>query len=140
MRTKVIFGVGLALCFLSFAVAGEATGPYTPDLAAMHLHIVRKHVAAQETPISTVGERISRPAPPYLVSALETFMKRKQCDNLMDHCYRDCKAEGAGPAHCNQTCTTDKQCGWSLSQTYGDYLEQEIEALAVTSIRLARAN
>ncbi len=143
MSTKVIFGVGFVLLFLSSVMAEEAPKPYAPDLAAIHLHIVRKRmsqVRQVSTGVEQSGPQISKASSPQLVSAMETFIRRKQCDDLMDRCYRECKAGGSGPSHCNQTCTTDKQCNWSISQTYGDYLEQEIEALAAGSIRLARAN
>jgi hypothetical protein len=139
---KIITGAGLALCFFSSAaMAEEVRGPYTPDLAAIHLHTVRKQVVAYRPRVSRSPNRISQPASPQLVLALEKFMRRKRCDGLMDRCYQDCKAGGAAPSHCNTVCTTDTQCGWATNQSYGEYLEDEIEALAeVPARRLVRAN
>ncbi len=60
-----------------------------------------------------------------------TIIKRKQCDPLMDRCYSACKAKGTSPSECNQTCTANALCGWPGHETYGQYLEHEIEALGV---------
>jgi hypothetical protein len=142
MKAKIVIGAAFALSLFGSAVmAEEVRRPYTPDLAAIHLHAVRKQVITYRPRASMPAKRMRVSASPQLVLALEKFMRRKQCDGLMDRCYQDCKAGGAAPSHCNQTCTTGRQCGWATNQSYGDYLEDEIEALAEAPVtRLARAN
>jgi hypothetical protein len=111
--------------------------PSTPALAAMHPNNVRKDVIV---PNSSPAKKAANPAPadPALLAAFEQFIKRKRCDRLMDHCYDSCKAAGTAPSQCNQLCTADTQCGWDSKQTYGEYLDQQIEALAARPLSLAK--
>ncbi len=69
--------------------------------------------------------------PSNVPSPTATIIKRKQCDPLMDRCYSACKAKGTSPSECNQICTANALCGWPGHETYGQYLEREIESLAL---------
>ena len=77
---------------------------------------------------------------PGLLAAFDEFIKRKRCDSRMDRCYDSCKAGGAAPSQCNRTCTVDTQCGGGSKLTYGEYIDQQIEALAANPVALAKAD
>ncbi len=52
-----------------------------------------------------------------------------RCLSVLAKCYAQCKSHAFEPDTCNLLCSTDTFCAWTAAVTYGDFLEQELEAL-----------
>jgi hypothetical protein len=55
------------------------------------------------------------------------------CVKRMDACYEACKPGEAQPGVCNSNCTTDKICGMPIRMSYGQFLDFQVEMLAVNT-------
>jgi hypothetical protein len=62
------------------------------------------------------------------------------CVKRMDACYEDCKPSEAEPGMCNLNCTTDKICGMPLRMSYGQFLDLQVEMLAVNANNFSKAS
>jgi hypothetical protein len=123
---------GCRLALRTRTQAHLALAPTTPATAGVQLP---RKVATQQN-----NNSIPPAVDPALLAAFDKFIKLKRCDSRMDHCYDSCKAGGTAPSQCNRTCTVDTQCGGDSKQTYGEYLDQQIEALAANPAVTAKAD
>ena len=57
--------------------------------------------------------------------------RRSSCTAGMDRCYEGCKVDGGRPEFCNATCTTDRICSAPLKLNYGQFLDFQVEMMAV---------
>jgi hypothetical protein len=129
------YGLNYEACRLAVrtrAQAGSSLAQSTPATAGTQFP--RKVVARQNN--SSAPPAVN----PALLAAFGEFIKWKRCDSRMDRCYDSCEAGGTAPSQCNRTCTVGTQCGGGSKQTYGEYIDQQIEALAANPAVIAKAD
>jgi len=68
----------------------------------------------------------------------KSVVRKSSCIGKMDSCYADCKGTGQTPDRCNLSCKTDGICSAPLSLNYGQFLEFQIEMLAIPRDDLAK--
>jgi hypothetical protein len=83
----------------------------------------------------TLGKpSLSFPKPASLIPvALDPMYtgRRSSCTAGMDRCYEGCKVDGGRPEFCNSTCTTDRICAAPLKLNYGQFLDFQVEMMAI---------
>lgn len=87
--------------------------------------------ARQEAPIKPT---LSLQKPSALINvALDPRFaaRRSSCVTGMDRCYEGCKIEGGRPEFCNSACRTDHICSAPLALNYGQFLDFQVEMLAL---------
>lgn len=88
--------------------------------------------AMQPEPLEKPSLSVQRPASLISVSLDPQYTSRKSsCTAGMDRCYEGCKVDGGRPEYCNSTCTTDRICSAPLKLNYGQFLDFQVEMMAL---------
>jgi hypothetical protein len=88
--------------------------------------------AAQQAAPITPPLSLQKPSALVSVALDPRFASRRSsCVTGMDRCYEGCKIEGGRPEFCNSACRTDQICSAPLALNYGQFLDFQVEMLAL---------